>query len=280
MKQIVTTDWLAEHLQDETIVIADARWVHMDSAAAYASYLQGHIPGAVFVDVDSVLSELGDYSKGRHPLPNPEDMVRKLASIGIGQGKFVVATEGDSFKVSARLWWLLRWIGVDDVAVLDGGFVKWQAEGREVETREHKRLPVSPYPVRLRSEMMSDAIEVERNLARGETVLDARAAERYRGEIEPLDKRAGHIEGARSIPLADLLTGDPPRLKSLEELRALFGEAGITDDESVTAYCGSGVTACQLLLALDQAGYGKLQLYPGSWSEWIELHPEAGVKLT
>ena len=280
MGQLVSTEWLAEHLDDSDLVIADVRWVHQNSNAAYASYLNGHIPGAVFVDVDADLSEVGDYSKGRHPLPAPADLVSRLARKGIGKGVRVVATEEESFKVAARLWWLLRWIGVDNVMVLDGGFAKWKAEGRAIEAHQTKRAPVRPFDIRLREELMIDADEVLHRMTNGGLLFDARAPERYRGEVEALDKRAGHIQGAGNIPLASLLNGNPPRLQSRDELRTLFESHGISDGKAVAAYCGSGVTACQLLWALDCAGFQNLQLYPGSWSEWIELHPEAGVKLT
>lgn len=280
MRSLVSTDWLAERLDDPKIVVAHVAWVHRSSAAAHAEYLDGHIPGAIFVDVDSHLSEIGDELRGRHPLPAPDKLVERLAALGIGKGVGVVATERDSFKVAARLWWLLRWIGVDDVTVLDGGLAKWRAEGRPVATVETKRVPVSPFDIRTRTELMIDAQEVNARLAAGEAVIDARAAERYAGTIEGLDKRAGHIDGARNIPLATLLSGDPPQLLSVEELRRTFQRAGIVLGKPVTAYCGSGVTACQLLWALERAGYDNIQLYPGSWSEWIELHPEAGITLT
>lgn len=280
MQTVVTTEWVAEHLNDEDIVVAHLAWVHQDSAAAYADYLAGHVPGAIFIDVDGDLSEIGDARRGRHPLPTPEKLVERLARKGIGQGKRVIATERESFKVAARLWWLLRWIGVDDVAVLDGGLAKWQDEGRPVETTETTRAVVKPYAIHSRPGLMLSARDVEYRLQRGEVLLDARAVERFRGEVEALDKRAGHIVGARSIALGTLITGSPAHMKSPEELRAQLMAQGITPDQPVTAYCGSGVTACQLLLALDQAGYYKIQLYSGSWSEWIELHPTAGRILT
>ncbi|MCB1060918.1 MAG: sulfurtransferase [Calditrichaeota bacterium] len=280
MNQIVSTEWLAGHLQDEGIVIADVRWVHKNSEAAHQSYLTGHIPGAVFVDVDADLSELGDYSKGRHPLPTPEDLVERLARKGIGKGKRVICTEEEAFKVAARLWWLLRWIGVDDVLVLDGGVAKWRDEGRPIETRETVLPSVEPFDIRLRSAMMIEAPEVARRIKAGETVLDARAAERYRGEVEALDKRAGHIDGAMNLPLDSFLEGNPPRLKSGETLAEVVRDLRLSPSKPVTAYCGSGVTACQLLWGLSQLGFENLILYPGSWSEWIELHPEAGVALT
>lgn len=280
MNNLVTTDWLAEHLHDDDIVIADVRWVHQNSAAAYQSYLTGHIPRAIFIDVDQVLSEIGDARKGRHPLPNPEMMVARLAAKGIGRGKRVIATEEDTGKVAARLWWLLKWVGFDDVAVLDGGLTKWKAEGRLVEQHETVLPPAHPYEIKLRPEIMLSAEEIAELIAHGGKVFDARAAERFRGEIEALDKRAGHIEGAGNIPLAVLYEGEPPRLKSPEKLRALLAEQGLSEGKRAVAYCGSGVTACQLLWAMDRAGFTDLYLYPGSWSEWIELHPEAGRVLT
>jgi len=280
VKSVVSTEWLAEHLHDDDLIVADLRWVHLDSRAAHQSYLSGHIPGAVFVDVDTVLSEIGDPLKGRHPLPDPHRMAEQLSKLGIGKGRRVVATEGDSGKVAARLWWLLKWIGADEVAVLDGGLVKWQAEGRPVETVESHRSAVAAYDVRLNNRLMLDAVGVKAHLARGGKLLDARAPERFRGDVEGLDKRAGHIDGAGNIPLAWLFIGDPPRLRTPGELRELFAENGIADEDDVAAYCGSGVTACQLLWAMDYAGLQRLNLYPGSWSEWIELHPEAGRTIT
>lgn len=280
MNSLVTTDWLAEHLHDESLVIADVRWVNQNSVAAYQGYLAEHVPGAIFLDVDEVLSAIGDPRKGRHPLPQPEVMAQRLAAKGIGQGKCVIATEEETGKVAARLWWMLKWIGVDDVAVLDGGLAKWKAEGRAIAQQENVLLPVTPYEIKLRSEIMLSANEVAERISRGEKVLDARAAERFRGEVEALDKRAGHIDGAGNVPLAQLYEGDPPRLKSAEKLRELFAEQGLMEGKSATAYCGSGVTACQLLWAMDRAGISDLYLYPGSWSEWIELHPEAGRVLT
>ncbi len=280
MSQLISTEWLAEHLNDSDLVIADVRWVHQNSKAAYADFLSGHIPGAVFIDVDTDLSEVGDDSKGRHPLPAPADLVSRLAGKGIGKGVRVVATEEESFKVAARLWWLLKWIGVEDVLVLDGGLTKWKAEEREIEQHQTKREPVEPYDIQLREDMMIDAEEVAKRIADGGLVFDARAPERFRGEVEALDKRAGHIKGAQNIPLATLITGDPAQLMNTQELQKMFQGYGVGDNKPVVAYCGSGVTACQLLWALDYAGIQNLQLYPGSWSEWIELHPKAGVKLT
>lgn len=280
MKSLVSTDWLAEHLHDPNIVIADVRWIHMNPSSAYQSYLAGHIPGAIYVDLDMDLANIGDYSKGRHPLPLPEQLAQRLANKGIGQGKRVIVTEEESFKVAARMWWLLRWIGVDDVAILDGGFYKWKSEGREVETEQKTQISVAPFEIHLRPNLMTSAEHIASRIADGQHVFDARMAERFRGEIEPLDKRAGHIHGAGNIPLSILVEGDPPRLKSIRSLGELFDTMGLEQQQPVTAYCGSGVTACQLLWAMDVAGYSDLTLYPGSWSEWIELHPEAGATLT
>ncbi|MBK6767244.1 MAG: sulfurtransferase [bacterium] len=280
MKSIVSTEWLAEHLHNEDIVVADVRWVHLNSDAAHRSYLSGHIPGAVFVDVDAVLSEIGDPLRGRHPLPDPQAMVERLAALGIGKSRRVIATEEESGKVAARLWWLLKWIGVDDVAVLDGGLAKWRAESRAIETTESHKSPAPPYDVRLHDSLMLDAATVARHVAHGGKLFDARAPERFRGDVEGLDKRAGHIDGAGNIPLARLYIGDPPQLRTVEELRELFSESGVGAGDAVAAYCGSGVTACQLLWAMEYAGLQQLYLYPGSWSEWIELHPEAGRTIT
>ncbi|MCB9365869.1 MAG: sulfurtransferase [Calditrichaeota bacterium] len=279
MDSLVTTEWLAQHLNYEDLVVADIRWVHLNSEAARAEYKSGHIPGAVFVDCDQVLSEIGDPRRGRHPLPDPNRMVQKLAEIGIGKGKRVVAVETDPGKVAARLWWLLQWIGVKDVAILDGGLRKWVAEGRAIATGEERRPACEPYEVSVRSDLMRNAKEVAAGQS-GRVLLDARIPARFQGEIEPLDKRAGSIDGAGNLPLGLLHDGEPAKLKTTEELRELFRANGLSPDAEITTYCGSGVTACHLLWALERAGYTKLSLYPGSWSEWIELHEDAGKRLT
>lgn len=280
MESLSTTEWLSVRLRDEALVVADVRWGNRDPDAAYRNYLQGHIPGAVYVGVDEVLAEIGDPRRGRHPLPKPEDLVHKLAARGIGKGKRVVAADEEGGNVAARLWWLLRWIGIEDVTVLDGGLRKWQAEGRPVEQAAAVRLAVEPYDVRLRDELILNANGVRDWQQAGGELLDARIGERFRGELEPIDRRAGHIDGAKNLPFAELMEGNPPRLKAAERLRELFVKQEITSASPVAAYCGSGVTACQLLWALDRAGVTKLKLYPGSWSEWIELHPDAGRLLT
>ena len=212
-------------------------------------YLSGHIPGAAFLDLDRDLSDLSlAPARGRHPLPSEEQFARVASRAGIGPGVFVVAYDQGMTGGAARLWWLLRHFGHDDVAVLAGGMDAWAGplrSGRE----EIEPAEFSPRP------REGDTVNAEELGEPGLVLLDARAPERYRGEIEPIDPVAGHIPGARNLPFTNV-----------GEIR---GE--ILDAREIVAYCGSGVSACVLLLALERAGRLDAKLYPGSWSEWSVL---------
>ena len=266
MDTVVTTDWLARHLGE--VRVADVRWYLDPARQGRDAYRAGHIPGAVFLDLDADLSAPGGgrgRPVGRHPWPPEEQVARVVSAAGIGPGTRVVAYDDQSGAVAARLWYLLRAHGHDDVAVLDGGIRKWVAESRPVETRVIAPPPAS-FVARLRAGFVLGKAEM---LAapRGRLVLDARAPERYRGEAEPVDPRAGHIPGAKNAPSTANLTGDPiPLFLSAAALRERYLALGAEQAE-VVVYCGSGVTACHDLLALHRAGLSG-RLYAGSWSEW------------
>ncbi len=269
-RALISTAELGECLGRPELRVVDVRWYLDPTRRGRDAYLVGHVPGAVFLDVDRDLSAPGGVrggALGRHPWPSETQVARVLGAVGLRPTDRVVAYDDQSGAVAARLWYLLRAHGHEAVAVLDGGITKWMAEGRPVETLEHKPEPV-PYEVRLAPGFVLGKADM---IARGRDalVLDARAAERYRGELEPIDPRAGHIPGAKSAPFTFNLTREPvPVFRSTGELRARYEAlgAGATGHEPVV-YCGSGVTACHDLLALHLAGLGG-RLYAGSWSEW------------
>ena len=265
---LITTEALARHLDDPAFVVVDCRYELADPDAGGRAYRVSHLPGARFMDVDRDLSGEKTGRNGRHPLPGVDGFASTLGGAGIDATRQVVAYDQGSGVWAARLWWLLRWLGHDAIAVLDGGFERWRAEGRPVTAelppaRPAKFVPTQPAAV-------ASADEILRHLSDGTLlVLDARAAERYRGDVEPIDPVAGHIPGARNRPYSWNLAADG-RFKTRDELRGEF--AGLLRDTSPTAVvhqCGSGVTACHNALAMAIAGLPGSRLYPGSWSEWV-----------
>jgi thiosulfate/3-mercaptopyruvate sulfurtransferase len=267
MGPLVSTGWLAEHLGEPGVRVVDVRWYLDPSRRGRDAYAAGHIPGAVFMDLETELSGPGGRRGGplgRHPWPPPEQVARVMGSAGIGPDVRVVAYDDQAGAVAARLWFLLKASGHDQVAVLDGGIVKWVAEGRPTETAVPQPSPAL-FVARPRADRVLGKDEV--STLRHALVLDARAPERYRGEVEPIDPRAGHIPGARNAPFtANLTAGPTPVFLAPGELRAHYAALGAERCEPVV-YCGSGVTACHDLLALDVAGL-RGRLYAGSWSEW------------
>ncbi|MHB8079250.1 MAG: sulfurtransferase [Candidatus Krumholzibacteriia bacterium] len=275
MHDLVDTAWLAANLGDERLVVADIRWQHGQPDFGRDAFETARIPGAVRLSLDADLSDLRDPSRGRHPLPDPRRLVAALARAGIGEGTHVVAYDDAAGALAGRLWWLLRWLGLRGIGVvLDGGLAKWIAEDRPLESGPAPASAPHPRPLapRVRDELVASRDEVARAAALGLVLLDARAPERYRGEVEPIDARAGHIPGALNAPFAANLTDDAaPVYRTPEELRAAFARLGLGPDDGprVVCYCGSGVTACHDLLALEMAGVRGARLYPGSWSEWV-----------
>jgi len=254
---VVDAAWSAEH-RDE-VVLADVRW-YLDGRCGRAAHEQAHLPGAVFVDLDRWLAGAPAPGRGRHPLPTPEVFAQGMAQAGIGEDDVVVAYDDVGGVVAARLVWMLRVTG-HAAALLDGGLPAWDGptEAGAV-TRSAARFGARPWP----GEALVDLDGV---LAGGHLLLDARDGNRYRGEVEPVDPRAGHVPGALSAPCRASL--DPAgRLLPVEQLRRRFAEAGVTDAGRVVSYCGSGINACHNLLVMEHAGLGRGRLWPGSWSQY------------
>ena len=260
IEPFVDVGWLQRNCADA--VLADVRW-YLDGRSGRAAYEQGHIPGAVFVDLDTVLSEPHeDDSAGRHPLPTPARFAAGLGALGIGDADTVVAYDDSGGIIAARLVWLLRATG-HDAALLDGGLQAWPAADLH---RDHPRPrpPATFTPVPWPADRLA---QIDAVASSTDVLIDARDAGRFNGGPDAVDPRSGHIPGARSVPTRDHLDADL-RIGSPETLRATFAAAGITGETPVISYCGSGVSACHNLLALERAGLGPGRLYPGSWSEW------------
>jgi thiosulfate/3-mercaptopyruvate sulfurtransferase len=261
---LVSTQQLAEHPEWR---VFDCRHDLLKPDLGEQQYGEAHIPGALFAHLERDLSSLRDGRNGRHPLPYLGAFLAWVGQQGIRPFDQVVCYDASSGVTAARLWWMLRWIGHDPVAVLDGGFAKWRAEGHPT-TAAVPRFQHFTYPARQRTGEAVGALFVERN--RGELLLlDARAPERFRGESEPIDRVAGHIPGAKNRFCDENLTQQGV-FKTAEELRREFGTLlGARSPTTVVNYCGSGVAACHNLLAMEVAGLRGAKLYPGSWSDWI-----------
>ena len=266
---LVTTEWLAGRLGDPGLRIADVRWSLLEKDKGRNAYLEGHIPGAVFVDVDDDLASPRGQGPGRHPLPRPEAFAAAMSRAGIGRATHVVAYDFGDGSTAARLWWLLRYFGHERVSLLDGGIARWNAEGRPLESQVPAYAP-GAFAAEPQAAMRVDAGAVER--LRGDPdalVLDSRMAERYEGRVEPIDPAAGHIPGARSRPYpANVRSAEDPRFLEPARLRQEFDRLGAGRARRVVCYCGSGVNACQNLFALELAGFEPGILYEGSWSDW------------
>jgi thiosulfate/3-mercaptopyruvate sulfurtransferase len=241
-------------------VFADVRY-YLDGRLGRDAYAGGHIPGAVFVDVDHDLARHGaPPTEGRHPLPDPELFAAHMATLGISDEDLVIAYDDSGGVMAARLVWMLRATG-HEAALLDGGLSAYPGDlEKDPARRPPAQFTPRPWPAE-RLATIDDADGGEF------VVLDARQAERFRGEVEPIDPRAGHIPGARSVPTRENVD-ESGRFKSTAELRERFAAAGVTDASDVVSYCGSGVTACHNLLAMEHAGLGVGRLYPGSWSAY------------
>jgi len=265
---LVSTEWVAARVGAPELRIADVRWYLDPAKKGQEQYLAGHLPGAVFFDVDADLAAPGGArggALGRHPWPPPEQVARVMSRAGIGQQTQVVAYDDQGGAIAARLWFLLRVHGHPNVAVLDGGIAKWKAEGRPLQTETPEVAPARFEPRFDAARVLSKAQLAARLDAGGALVLDARAPERFRGETEPIDPRAGHVPGARNAPFAGNL-GAGATFLAPEALRRRYAELGALEQEPIV-YCGSGITACHDLLALELAGL-RGRLYAGSWSEW------------
>ncbi len=267
---LISTEQLASQLSDANLVIVDTRHDLMNHSFGRDAYAKSHIPGAIFFSIDDDLASAKTGTNGRHPLPTPEAFAKTLGEKGISNSSKVVVYDQGSSMFVGRLWWMLKWLGLDDVRVLDGGFAQWEKEARatqsDVQTRTATTFSISASAVR---ETMR--VSVAETLASigdpNRRIIDARAAERYRGETEPVDPVAGHIPGAmnRAFP-NNLCEG---KFKSPDELRVEFETllAGRKPD-AIIHQCGSGVSAISNIIAMEHAGLHGSKLYAGSWSEW------------
>lgn len=267
LRTLVSVDELAAHIDDPSWRVFDCRHELTNPAFGEQAYRESHIPNAQFLHLDRDLSGPMTGKNGRHPLPDPANLAERLGRCGVSNATQVVAYDDGGGMYAARLWWLLRWLGHDRVAVLDGGLAAWRRAGQSV-TAEIPTVAPAVFDWHL-SEKPVDAGYVEKHLGDPNVLLlDARGADRFRGENETLDPVAGHIPGALSRPFRENLDSDG-RFKPAAQLRAEFEETlRRRPGAGVVAYCGSGVTACHTLLALEIAGLPGARLYPGSWSEW------------
>lgn len=268
---LASTAELAAHLEDRNWIVFDCRHDLADTGKGARLYAESHVPAAHFAPVDTALSGEKNGHNGRHPLPSPKDFAAFLAKHGVVESTHVVAYDDVGGQYAARLWWLARWIGFTRVSLLDGGWPKWIAERRPI-AREVPALPASPSPLPRQPEpsLVWSTEEVARRLQNRESlVIDARASERYRGETEPIDPVAGHLPGALNrffkLNLAADLTFRPPSDLRREFEQMLSGRM----PANVGHQCGSGITACVNLFAMEYAGLNGSKLYAGSWSEWI-----------
>ncbi|HZQ29210.1 MAG TPA: sulfurtransferase [Acidimicrobiales bacterium] len=256
--------WMVQRLDegDGPLVVADVRW-YLDGRSGREAYAGGHIPGAVFVDLDTALTAGAGHGPGRHPLPAPGAFARAMEALGIGDGVTVVAYDDAGGSIAARLWWMLD---VQDHAalVLDGGLAAWPGPLVKEPSPGESPLPAPPAHFTARPWPAGTLADADAVAAATGAVLDARAPERYRGDVEPVDPRAGHVPGARNAPWAANLDPATGRFLPAAALRARYDEFGPVE----IAYCGSGVTACHDLLALRLAGLPPARLYEGSWSDW------------
>jgi thiosulfate/3-mercaptopyruvate sulfurtransferase len=266
-KTLVSTAWLAAHRSDPDLRVIDASWYLPDAGRdAKAEYKAAHIPGARFFDIDEITDNRSNLP---HMAPPPEKFVSRMRAMGIGDGHQVVIYDGSGLFSAARVWWTFRLMGKTDVAVLDGGFPKWQAEGREVEDMppvlRDRHITVSRQHA-----LVKDVTQVAHAAKLGEAeIIDARSAARFKGEApEPRPGlRAGHIPGSKNVPYASLLNPDGT-MKPVADLRAVFEAAGVNLSKPAITSCGSGVTAAILSLALERMGHKNHALYDGSWAEW------------
>ncbi|MBI3049115.1 MAG: sulfurtransferase [Acidobacteria bacterium] len=266
-RTLVSTETLAEHL-DGSWVIVDCRYDLKNEAWGREQYLTGHVPGAVYASLSHDLSAPPSGTNGRHPLPCAEDMEATFGRLGIASGTQVVAYDQDAGAYASRLWWMLRYMGHDAAAVLEGGWAKWVRERRAVRAGEETR-PGAEFRGRRRKELRVLVDQVQRLLGDPSVLLvDARAPERFNGTNEPLDRMPGHIPGAVNHFYRRNVTEDGGMLPP-DRLREQFSETlGGRSPDQVVMYCGSGVTACHNLLAMEHAGLHGTKLYAGSWSEW------------
>lgn len=262
-KTLISPENLAENIHKPNWVIVDCRFSLADTAVGYQNYQQAHIPGAIYAHLDDDLSSLPVTDHGRHPLPTPQKLGQLFSRLGIDEMSQVVAYDDAGGMIAARLWWMLRYMRHQAVAVLDGGWQAWQAAGLStksgIEINQPAQFTGRPQPKWL--------VTVD-EVANQPLLIDSRGEARYRGEIEPIDPQPGHIPGAVNLPFENHLDANG-RFHTIEQMKSqLTAVLGSTRPDRATFYCGSGVTACVNLLAMAHVGLGNGRLYVGSWSEW------------
>jgi thiosulfate/3-mercaptopyruvate sulfurtransferase len=268
-KTLIGVESLRNLLGKPQVAVVDCRFDLVNPEAGRQAYLVSHIPGARYADLNRDLSAPVGPHTGRHPLPAPETFARRLGELGIGNDTQVVAYDDANGSFAARLWWMLRWVGHGAVAVLDGGFRAWAAQGGALQSGS-PTFRIEHFAPRVGAQTVLSTADIERALQSSAILLvDARAQERFAGKVEPIDPVAGHIPGAVNHPITANLEADgrflPAAVLEARWRERLAGRSA----ESVVAMCGSGVTACHNLLSLEVAGFSGGKLYAGSWSEWI-----------
>lgn len=272
---LIGATMLRDRLDKPDVAIIDCRFDLVDPDAGRLSFLQGHIPGARYADLNRDLSAPISATSGRHPLPAPADFAATLRRLGVGGAGQVIAYDDSGGAFAARAWWLLRWMGHETVAVLDGGIKAWIDIGGRMESGETEILPSAPqgnasHAPRFNAAAVIDTAGVAARLQDpGFLLIDARAPERFSGSVEPIDSVAGHVQGAVNQPFSANLGADGRFLPAAELRRLWQLRLAGREPEQVAAMCGSGVTACHNLLSLELAGLSGAKLYAGSWSEWI-----------
>lgn len=268
--QLVSMEWLVEQLENPEVRVVDCRFVLGSPQAGLAAYVEGHLPGAFYLDLEQDLSGKKGTHGGRHPLPDLNELAEKLGAAGIDRSVKVVCYDDQGGAMASRCWWLLKYMGHDNVALLEGGYSLWLEQGRPVTTDVPSVAP-RVFPLDVRPEMIASMEDVKSRLNSADTVLlDAREEPRYLGVHEPIDRVAGHIPGAHNAFWKEGLT-DKGTIKGADEQKARFAQVpGLAEDadKEVIVYCGSGVTACPNVMALTEAGYRNVKLYLGSWSDW------------
>ncbi|MCG6975928.1 MAG: sulfurtransferase [Acidiferrobacterales bacterium] len=266
---VISAEELSAHIDSPDWVVVDCRFTLTDPGAGKRNYDENHIPGARYMHLDDDLAAPVTEKTGRHPLPDPDTLATKLGELGIGNNTQVVAYDDTFGAMASRLWWLLRWMGHDEVALLDGGLPAWVRKKLPLST-ETPAIEKKTFVPSMRDDMVVDMPAVQAIVAkRKKIIIDARAEERFTGEVEPLDKVAGHIPGALNLPYEDNLDLDGTFM-SREEIVDLYHDfLGDKSGNDVVMMCGSGVTACHNLVAMEIAGLKGAKLYAGSWSEWI-----------